>query len=73
MQCLCETEKRPAIIWVASKILPRGESDEAFKWLDRAYEQKDALLYRLKFSPEFDGVHGDPRYKAFLKKMNWAE
>jgi adenylate cyclase len=58
---------------VAAVYAFRGESDEAFKWLDRAYEQKDALLYRLKFSPEFDGVHGDPRYKAFLKKMNWAE
>ena len=45
----------------------------AFKWLDRAYGQKDALLYRLKFSPEFDGVHGDPRYRAFLKKMNLPE
>jgi tetratricopeptide (TPR) repeat protein len=51
----------------------RGEADEAFRWLDRAYSQKDALLYRLKFSPEFDGVHGDPRYKAFLHKMNLPE
>jgi TolB-like protein/DNA-binding winged helix-turn-helix (wHTH) protein len=58
---------------VAAVYAFRGESDEAFKWLDRAYEQKDAVLYRLKFSPEFDAVHGDPRYKAFLKKMNLPE
>jgi tetratricopeptide (TPR) repeat protein len=51
----------------------RGESDEAFKWLDRAYDQKDSLLYRIKLSPEFDRIHGDPRYKAFLKKMNLPE
>jgi TolB-like protein/tetratricopeptide (TPR) repeat protein len=51
----------------------RGESDEAFKWLDRAYERKDALLYGIKFAPEFDKLHGDPRYKAFLKKMNLPE
>jgi TolB-like protein/Tfp pilus assembly protein PilF len=51
----------------------RGESDEAFKWLDRAYEQKDSLLYRIKVSPEFDKLHGDPRYKVFLKKMNLPE
>ena len=48
----------------------RGESDEAFKWLDRAYAQKDSLLYRIKLAPEFDKLHGDPRYKAFLRKMN---
>jgi TolB-like protein/DNA-binding winged helix-turn-helix (wHTH) protein len=55
---------------VAAVYAFRGESDEAFKWLDRAYEQKDAVLYRLKFSPEFDRVHSDPRYQVFLKKMN---
>lgn len=51
----------------------RGESDDAFTWLDRAYEQKDSLLYRIKFTPEFNGVHADPRYTAFLKKMNLPE
>jgi TolB-like protein/DNA-binding winged helix-turn-helix (wHTH) protein/Flp pilus assembly protein TadD len=51
----------------------RGESDEAFKWLDRAYEQKDQFLYRIKFAPEFDKLHGDPRYTAFLTKMNLPE
>jgi TolB-like protein len=51
----------------------RDESDEAFKWLERAYEQKDLLLYRIKFTPEFDKLHDDPRYKAFLKKMNLPE
>jgi tetratricopeptide (TPR) repeat protein len=51
----------------------RGEPDEAFKWLERAYEQKDSLLYRIKIAPEFDKLHGDPRYKAFLKKMNLPE
>ena len=51
----------------------RGESDEAFKWLDRAYAQKDPLLSRVKYGTEFDSLHGDPRYKAFLKKMNLPE
>jgi DNA-binding winged helix-turn-helix (wHTH) protein/TolB-like protein/Tfp pilus assembly protein PilF len=51
----------------------RGESDEAFTWLDRAYAQKDPLLYRIKFATEFDRLHSDPRYKAFLGKMNLPE
>ncbi|HTB87167.1 MAG TPA: winged helix-turn-helix domain-containing protein [Steroidobacteraceae bacterium] len=58
---------------VAAVYAYRGESDEAFKWLDLAYEQKDALLHRLKLEPEFDKLHGDPRYKAFLRKMNLPE
>ncbi|HEY2675801.1 MAG TPA: winged helix-turn-helix domain-containing protein [Steroidobacteraceae bacterium] len=51
----------------------RGEKDDAFKWLDRAYAQKDPLLYRITFSTEFDALHDDPRYKAFLKKMKLPE
>jgi len=51
----------------------RGESGQAFKWLDRAYERKDPLLYRIKFAPEFDKLHDDPRFKALLKKMNLPE
>jgi TolB-like protein/DNA-binding winged helix-turn-helix (wHTH) protein len=51
----------------------RGESDQAFNWLERAYEHKDQFLHRIKFAPEFDKLHDDPRYKAFLKKMNLPE
>jgi TolB-like protein/tetratricopeptide (TPR) repeat protein len=51
----------------------RGESDDAFKWLDRAYAEKDPLLYAIEYRTEFDKLHDDPRYKAFLKKMNLPE
>jgi TolB-like protein/Tfp pilus assembly protein PilF len=51
----------------------RGESDEAFSWLDRAYAEKDPLLFGIKYRTEFDKIRGDPRYKAFLKKMNLPE
>jgi TolB-like protein/DNA-binding winged helix-turn-helix (wHTH) protein/Flp pilus assembly protein TadD len=51
----------------------RGESDEAFKWLDRAYTQKDVYLYTVKFSQSLRSLEGDPRFKPFLKKMNLPE
>ena len=58
---------------IASVYAFRGGSDETFKWLDRAYAQKDPLLYGIKYRTEFDKLHDDPRYKAFLKKMNLPE
>lgn len=58
---------------VATVYAFRGESDEAFKWLDRAYSQRDTLLSGIKYRTEFDKLHDDPRYKAFLKKMNLPE
>ena len=51
----------------------RGESDEAMRWLDRAYAQKDLGLYTVKGEPPLKSMEGDPRFKAFLKKMNLPE
>jgi TolB-like protein/Flp pilus assembly protein TadD len=51
----------------------RGQSDEAMHWLERAYAQKDSSLYSIKGSPVLHNLVGDPRYKAFLKKMNLPE
>jgi TolB-like protein len=51
----------------------RGELDEAFKWLDRAFAHKDVGLAYMKGDPLLKSLEGDPRYKAFLKKMNLPE
>jgi len=51
----------------------RGEVDEAFGWLDRAYAQKDVDLCEIKGEPVFAKIVRDPRYKAFLRKMNLPE
>lgn len=48
----------------------RGQSDEAFKWLDLAYAQKDPYLYSIKGEPTLKKLEADPRYDRFLKKMN---
>ena len=51
----------------------RGEADPAFRWLERAYAQRDGGLLDLKTSPYFRSLHGDPRWNAFLKKMGFEE
>ncbi len=51
----------------------RGASDQALKWLDRAYEQRDVGLSHIKGEPTLKKLESDPRYKAFLKKMNLPE
>jgi TolB-like protein/Flp pilus assembly protein TadD len=51
----------------------RGELDQAFTWLERAYEQKDAGLYMVKQDGTLKNLWSDPRYKAFLRKMNLPE
>jgi tetratricopeptide (TPR) repeat protein len=51
----------------------RGEKDRAFEWLNRAYEMRDEDLYFIKGDPLFKNLEGDPRFKAFLRKMNLPE
>ncbi|MFZ2507924.1 MAG: tetratricopeptide repeat protein, partial [Steroidobacteraceae bacterium] len=51
----------------------RGEVDDAFRWLDRAFEQRDPHLHRIKGDPMLKRLEGDPRYQAFLRKMKLPE
>jgi TolB-like protein len=48
----------------------RGETDLAFLWLDRAYKQRDGGLANIKTDPMLKSLHGDPRFKSFLSRMN---
>jgi len=47
----------------------RGEVDLAFEWLERAYDQRDPGVTEIKSDRLMRGLIGDPRYKAFLKKL----
>ncbi len=47
----------------------RGEVDQAFRWLDKAYAQRDAALPSVKGDPLLKNLESDPRYTAFLKRM----
>jgi TolB-like protein/DNA-binding winged helix-turn-helix (wHTH) protein/Flp pilus assembly protein TadD len=48
----------------------RNQSDEAFKWLDRAYATNDSGLIDVKVDPLLKNLHSDSRYAAFLKRLN---
>jgi hypothetical protein len=47
-----------------------GELNEAFAWLEKAYEERDPELTYLKVpGRRFEPLRHDPRYATFLKKM----
>jgi TolB-like protein/Tfp pilus assembly protein PilF len=45
------------------------EKDQAFEWLEKAYEERSPMLVYLRVNPLFDNIRSDPRFKAILKKM----
>ena len=59
-----------AAFQVAEVYAFRGESDKAFQWLERAYEQRDAGLTVIKTDPLLKTLRRDARYGEFLKKMH---
>ena len=50
-----------------------GQTDEALRWLERAYARRPADLIEIKSSWGFSGLSADPRFKAILRKMNLPE
>ena len=49
-----------------------GEIDEAFRWLEKAYDEHDAYLCILKYYPFLpDRLRNDNRFNSFLAKVNF--
>ena len=47
-----------------------NDKDQAFEWLDRAYEARSFGMTLLKLETVFENLRSDPRYKDLLKRMN---
>ncbi len=56
--------------YLAGLSLAIGEIDEAFEWLDKAFDHRDFWLLFIKVDPLFENVRSDPRFNELLKKMN---
>jgi hypothetical protein len=49
----------------------RGEEDLAFRWLDRAYEERDSGLTHAKVNPRFRTLYADPRWPDLLSRIGF--
>lgn len=48
-----------------------GETDLAFRWLERAWEARDPGMTDLKVDPLLEPLRGDPRYRELLSRMGF--
>jgi hypothetical protein len=46
-----------------------GAKDEAFAWLEKAYEEHAQWVSEIKVDPAFDPVHSDPRFSALVHRL----
>jgi len=49
----------------------RGQADQAFSWLERAYANRSVMICHLNVSTRLSSLRDDPRWGSFLKKMNF--
>ncbi len=52
-----------------STCLALGDYDQAFAWLERAYQEQSNILQVLKVDPFFDPVRGDPRFTDLVRRV----
>jgi serine/threonine-protein kinase len=48
-----------------------GDRDQAFHWIDRAYEKR--MIWMLKVHPLLDPLRADPRYPLWLKRAGFLQ
>jgi len=46
-----------------------GQKDEAFVWLERAYQERSSWLVWLKVDPQFDSLRSDSRFQDLLRRI----
>ena len=50
-----------------------GDKEEAFGWLEVAYEEHSGVLQWIAFLPEFRALHSDPRFPHLLQRISASQ
>jgi len=62
-------ERAPSKNNMAITYFALGDREHGFEWLTKAFDEREALVPWTKFTPEFDNVRSDPRFKALVARL----
>jgi tetratricopeptide (TPR) repeat protein len=54
---------------VALAYVGLGDYDQAFAWLEKAYDERARAMPSLKVNPRLDPLRSDPRFGALIRRM----
>ena len=54
---------------IASLYARLGQKDEAFAWLEKAYQDRDYQMTELNVRPEMDSLRPDPRFADLVRRV----
>jgi len=55
-----------AVVYIGLK-----QKDQAFFWLEKAFEERAFEILLIKVDPRFDSLRSDPRFQDLLRRMNF--
>jgi adenylate cyclase len=58
---------------VATVYLGLGEKEKAFDWLDKAFEDRDPVLWWIKSDQLYNSVRDEPRFQALMQRVSDLE
>jgi hypothetical protein len=47
-----------------------GDRESAFRWLEKAYEERSSTMAYIRSDAIYDPLRTDPRFAALLRRMN---
>jgi eukaryotic-like serine/threonine-protein kinase len=60
-------------LMIATLYADLGDKDQAFRWLNTAYQERDWLLVGLKTNSLLDPIRSDPRFAELMRKVGLPE
>jgi TolB-like protein/DNA-binding winged helix-turn-helix (wHTH) protein/Tfp pilus assembly protein PilF len=68
------TGAHPSPSYLASAYAQAGQADQAFGYLEKAFEEREGEnLTLMKYEPDYKNLRGDPRFSAMLRKIGLPE
>ena len=59
--------------WMALVEMSMGNKEEAFVWLERAYQERSSWLVWANVEPRFDQLRSDPRFSSLISRMGFGK
>jgi eukaryotic-like serine/threonine-protein kinase len=59
--------------WIAMIHAGLGEKDEAFAWLEKAYQERSSWLVWIKMDPMVDSLRSDSRFTDLMRRIGFPQ
>ena len=62
-----------ASYWIAMIYVGLDEKDEAFAWLEKAYQERSFWLLWIKMEPMVDSLRSDARFTDLMRRVGFPQ